>query len=367
METFKILQNYFQQLPIELQFVWVLSGILVGFAIIFIVYLKFLRNSLRKEEVLKIKLQHKYEGLLLSYLFEESENEKLSEQQNEFIKTLKSEINHNFKRKIVVETLLKLKNEVSGEVEIAIQNLYLKSNLQEHAFQQLKSKKWDIVANGIKELSNFKVKEAFPEVKKLLKYPKKEVRKEVELYLVSLFHFEGLDFLNNLKINLSEWDQIELLEELQKFDNQEIPDITLWLNSKNESVVSFSLKLAKIYNKYETLETLLELLNHKTQKIRLQVIDVITHLQILDAKEILKTSFKKRSVEEQIAIFKMLENIYEPEDEDFIVENSVNNNFEIQYSALKMLKEVNKKAFNTLFEQNNKFKNNTILKFVQNN
>jgi HEAT repeat protein len=367
LETFKILQNYFQQLPIELQFVWILSGVLAFFAIIFIIYLKILRNSLRKEEVLKVKLQHKYEGLLLSYLFEESENNELSNDQKEFIKTVRGKINDNFKRKIIVETLLKLKNEVSGEIEISIQNLYLKSNLKEHAFQQLKSKNWYTIANGIKELAQFKVKEAYPEIKKLLKYPKKEVRKEVELYLVSLFHFKGLDFLNHLKINLSEWDQIELLEELKKLDNQEIPDITLWLNSKNDSVVSFSLKLAKIYNKYETVATLLHLLNHENSKIRLQVIDVLTHLQVMDAKQILKSSFKNRSLEEQIATFKMLENIYEPNDENFIFENSTNNNFDIQYSALKILKELNEKSFNNLLVSKNKFKNKRILNFVQNN
>jgi len=367
LETFKILQNYFQQLPIELKLVWVLSAVLTVLAIIFTVYLKFLRNTLREKDVLSVKYQHKYESELLSYLFEESDEGELSNSQNEFIKTIQSKCDNKFKRKIIVETLLKLKNEVSGEIEIAIQNLYLKSNLKEHAYQQLKSKNWCIVANGIKELAQFKVKEAYPEVKKLIKYPKKEVRKEVELYLVSLFHFEGLDFLNNLKINLSEWDQIELLEELKNFDNQEIPDITLWLNSKNDSVVSFSLKLAKIYNKYETVETLLELLNHKNQKIRIQVIDVLTHLQVLDAKEILKNNFKKSSEEEQIAIFKMLENIYEPNDEAFIVENSTHKNFEIQYLALKILKSINEKTFNKLASESNYYNNNVVLKFVQNN
>lgn len=367
METFKILQNYFQQLPIELKFVWVFSFILAVFAIIFTIILKILRNSLRKKEALTIKYQKQYEELLLSYLFEETETGESSNKQNEFINKIQNEINNNFKRKIIVETLLKLKNEVSGEIETAIQEIYLKSNLKKHAYKQLKSKKWDVVANGIKEFTRFKVKEAYPEIKKLIKYPKKEVRKEVELYLVSLFHFEGLEFLNDLKINLSEWDQIELLEELQKLDNQEIPDITVWLNSKNDSVVSFSLKLAKIYNKYETVETLLKLLDHKNGEIRLQVIDVLTHLQVLDAKNILKNSFQKRSQEEKIAIFKMFENVYEPSDEDFILENTTNNNFEVQYLAIKMLKEINENTFNHLLENQDKFKNKELLKFVQNN
>ncbi len=92
---------------------------------------------------------------------------------------------------------------------------------------------------------------------------------------------------------------------------------------------------------------------------------MLTHLQVSDAKEILKSSFKKRSLEEQIAFFKMLEGVFEPNDEEFIIKNSANSNFEIQYSALKILKELNENAFNNIIKTNNKFNNNAIFKFVQ--
>lgn len=367
MEVYKILQNYFQQLPIELQLVWVLSAVLGIVALIFIAYLKILRNSLRNKEALKLKYLNNCEGLLLSFLFEEDSKDKLSEKQNEFINTVKNKSNDSFRREVILETLLKLKNEVSGEIESAIQEVYLKSNLKDYAYLKLKSKKWYIIANGIKELTQFKVKEAYPEIKKLIKHPTKEVRKKVQLYLVSLFHFKGLEFLSTLKTELSEWDQIELLEELKYLDNQEIPEITGWLNSKNNSVVMFALKLVKIYNKYEDVNTLIQLLNHKTKKIRLQVIEVLTHLQVLDAKDILKSNFKNYSKEEQIAIFKLLDNIYEPTDEKFILENCNNNNFEIQFLALKMLKSLNEEKFIKILNTKRNLKQHPILNFVQNN
>jgi len=362
-----MLHNYFEQLPIELQIVWILSVVLGIIIVGLIIFLKILRNILKQKDFFRTKYQHKYEEELLSYLFEESEEGELNSKQKDFIQSIQSKSDNPFKRKIIVNTLLKLKNEVSGEIEIAIQNLYLNTNLKKYAYQQLKSNNWVTVANAVKELTQFKVAEAYPKIKKLHKYPKKEVRKEVELYLVSLFHFKGLEFLTNLKINLSEWDQMELLEELQKLDNQEIPDITVWLNSKNDSVVSFSLKLAKIYNKYETVETLLKLLNHKNQKIRLQVIEVLTHLQMIDAKPILKKKFKNSSEEEQVAIFKFLDQVYESDDESFIVNNCEHSNFEIQYLAFNMLKIINENGFNNLIKKNNQFKGNVVLKYVKDN
>lgn len=367
MEVYKILQNYFQQLPIELQLIWVLSGFLGVIAFVFIVYLKVLRNSLRNKEALRSKYLDNCEGELLSFLFEEESKEVLSKRQNEFITKVKNKSNDKFRRKIIIDTLLKLKNEVSGEIETAIQNIYLQADLKFYAYQQLKSKNWYTIASGIKELTQFKVEEAYSEIKKLVNYPKKEVQKEVQLYLVSLFHFKGLEFLSTLKSELSEWDQIELLEELKYLDNQDIPDITPWLKSTNDSVVLFSLKLVKIYNKYEDVPTLIQLLNHKNQKIRLQVINVLTYLQVLDAKTILKNNFKNYSDEEQVAIFKSLENIYEPTDEKFILQNVNSTNFEIQFLALKMLKAGNEEKFKEILNVEKDLKEKIILNFVQNN
>ncbi|WP_456422148.1 HEAT repeat domain-containing protein [Lutibacter sp.] len=367
MEIHKIIQNYFQQLPFELQLVWILSVFLSLIVVIFVVYLKILRSSLRKKEVLQEESKKRYETLLLSFLFNESEGDNASNQEIEFIHIINTEINDNFNRKIIIETLLKLKNEISGEIEKKIQHIYLQSNLKSFAYQQLESKNWYEIAKGIKELTQFKVEEAYSQIKILINYPKKEVQKEVQLYLVSLFHFEGLKFLSSLESDLSEWDQIELLEELKHLENQEIPEITDWLISKNDSVVMFALKLAKMYNKYENVDTLIQLMNHENQKIRLQVILVLTHLQVLDAKSVLITNFKSYTEEEQVAIFKLLENVFEPSDETFITEHIHSNNFEIQLSALKMLKSINNNTFSQLLTNKKAFENSRVLNFVQNN
>jgi hypothetical protein len=48
----------------------------------------------------------------------------------------------------------------------------------------------------------FEVKEVQHLVKEHLNHPKSEVRSEMQLYLVNLFHFKGLDFLNEIKPNI---------------------------------------------------------------------------------------------------------------------------------------------------------------------
>lgn len=348
MNKFKYLLEYFNNVPFVIQVVLLASCFLFCTIIILMIYLKLLRTHLRSKEKITARFSNKNEVLLITYLYAESESDGVNLERKKVIDKLKRGITNTFKREVIISSLLKLKNEISGEMEDSIQDLYSEIGLKDYALTKLHEKKWDVIAGGIRELTLFNVKEAHSEIIKHINHPKREIRKEVQLYLVNLFNFEGLVFLNNLKTSLTEWDQIQLLEELQKFDNQQIPDISQWLKSDNDSVVLFALKLAKIYNQFETKDLLIDMLNHKSQKVRLALIPVLDYLLILESKEVLKNNFSKRSRDEKIAIFKLLENLAEASDEPFILQYIRHEIFEIRLSALKILKSINLTKFESL-------------------
>lgn len=350
MKSYQYLIDYFENAPTIIQVVWISICIFFVSIVTLTIYLKFLRNKLRKDEKTVAQYKKEYESDLITYLYAGNEEEEISAEQQIIIEKLKSCATDKFKRRIIVSTLLRLRNEISGEMAGSIQKLYYQSGLIGYALTRLKSKKWYVVAKGIRELTQLQVKEVHDEIVSLVNHPKKEIRKEVQLYLVTLFHFDGLKFLDILRTQLSEWDQIQLLEVLQRFDDQEIPDINPWLKSTNDSVVIFALKLAKIYNQFEVKDAIMELLAHQKKEIRLEVINVLSHLQVIEAKEVLKNNFEKRSPEEQIAFFKLLENMYEPNDEFFLLEHITNENFEIKLAALKILKILNTEKFKSLKE-----------------
>jgi hypothetical protein len=359
--------DYFKQSPTIIQSTWIMSGLFFLIIIPLIIYLKYLRNYLRENETIVEKYQQKYEQYLINYLYSGNEEEDISSEQQLIIDKLKNYIKDPFKRKIVLSTLLKLKNEISGEVAESIQKLYFQTGLVDYTLPKLKSKKWYTVAKGIRELRQFQVKEAHDEVINYINHPKREVRKEMQLYMVNLFYFEGLNFLNVLETPLSEWDQIQLLEVLQRFDNQKIPNIKSWLKSSNDSVVIFALKLAKIYNQFDTKEELIDLLEHKNKDIRIEVIYVLSHLIALEAKEILKNNFDERTLEEQTAFFKMLENLYENSDEPFVQQYIHHKNFEIKLSALKILKIINIDTFNIIKLESSEPEFLKIVNFIDKN
>lgn len=359
--------EYFKQSPPIIQLAWIICGVFFVSIVPLIFYLKYLRGHLRQNEKIVAKYENEYEQYLVTYLYAGNEEEEISSDQQLIINKLKKCIADPFKRKIIVSTLLKLRNEISGEMAQSIEKLYFQTGLIDYTLPKLKSKKWYSLAKGIRELRQFQIKEAHDVVENYINHPKREVRKEMQLYMVNLFYFEGLDFLNVLQTSLSEWDQIQLLEVLQRFDNQKIPDIKPWLKSSNDSVVVFALKLAKIYNQFDAKDELINMLGHKNKDIRIEVIDVLSHLIVLEAKEVLKNNFDERSQEEQIAIFKMMENLYENSDEPFLLEYIHHENFEIKLSALKILKRLNIHAFKILKLGPSEPEFLKIVNFIENN
>jgi hypothetical protein len=339
-DNLQILESLKYSSPL-IQLTWVLSGVFFAFIAALTIYLKYLRNHLRVNEKTEAKYQEDYESHLVTYLYAGNDDEAFSSEQQYIINELKECIADPFKRKIIISTLLKLRNEISGEMGESIDKLFVKLGLLRYSLVKLRDKKWDVIAIGIRELTQFKIKAVHKIIMNNINHPMKEVRKEMQLYLVHLYAFKGLEFLNVLETSLSEWDQIQLLEILQLNNDTQIADIRPWLKSSNDSVVNFALKLAKVYNQFEAKEELIELLNHKSEEVRINTISALSHLNVFEAKTILKDSFNERSHEEQIVFLKMMENVYENSDKPFLLEHIHHKNFEIKLLIMDILKNIN--------------------------
>ncbi|WP_347923975.1 hypothetical protein [Pontimicrobium sp. SW4] len=341
MTDFQMLIDNYNDYPFFIKLAWVTSVVLSIAIILLTIYLKFLRKFLRNKEADSLKFRSEYEALLIEYLYSGGDDGEISEIQKIIIDELKTHVSSRSKRKVIISVLYKLMNEVSGEVTDAVKILYKNTGLLQYSLKRLNSKRWYIKAKGIGELTKFKIESVQDEMIEYLTHSTREVRKEAHFYFVNLFHFEGLTFLNTIKTPLSEWDQIQILEILQRFNDQEICDIKPWLQSKNDTVVLFALKLAKVYNQYEAKDILMDLLSHNNKDVRIQTIEVLTHLYGIEAKDVLKANFGELSLEEQRSFFGLLEKLVIPDDEPFVEKHLFHKDFEIQLLALKILKSIN--------------------------
>lgn len=338
MESLTYILYSLEEYPMVIKLSLLASSLLFLTFIILAIYLFPLRFYLHRKDLEKANYKKEFEPKIIEFLYSNIEPAVLSERQQEIINEIKPKLLVRHQRIVIINILTELQNEVSGEISEMTNLFYTESGLVNYSLNKLKRKKWSTVARGIRELTLFNVDKGHSDVLPLINHPRKEVRNEAYLYLVNLLHFDGLSFLNNLEVPLSEWNQIQLLEVLQRIKDQNICDIKPWLLSKNDSVVIFALKLAKIYNQNHVNEIIFDLLNHQNKKVRILAIDTLGNLYDLPSVEKIKGKFNHLGVDEQISFFKMLEKLAMPKDSSFIVEQLFHENFNIQLMALNILK-----------------------------
>ena len=321
--------------------------------------LKNIRITFKKSINYKDHVEH----LLIEYLYAEEQGVLFSEKQQKIINKFKRGFLLKRKRKIIIAAFYNLSKEISGNMIDSMDKLYQEIGLPEYSVKKLRSKRWNIVASGIKDLRNFEFKKPQKLVEQFINHPREEVRREAYLYFLQLFEFKGLDFLDHLKAPLSEWDQIQLLGEIEKFDHQ-IGDVSKWLTSSNDYVILFVLKIVKLFNCLETKKILFDLLHHQNLEIRLVTIDTLSHFEIPEAKEILKEKIDELTEKELIAFFNLLEKTATIVDSLLIVIFTSYPNFEVKYRALKILKSVDENLYNKLEKQSEDNSYNDIIHFL---
>ncbi|UJH67282.1 HEAT repeat domain-containing protein [Allomuricauda sp. SCSIO 65647] len=225
------------------------------------------------------------------------------EEQKSYIQ-LKIEIrdalkNHAF-RKILSEILLDLEKDVSGETRKKLHRLYDELGLHLDAYRKLKSWRWEIVSQGILELTQMQRVDAYPFITKFLNDRRSVIRKQAEISTVSLKP-EGIShFLDTTRYGISEWQQLKIMEELRGMENFRPPRFATWLISRNRDVVLFSLRLMRHYNQNNAEKSIIELIKHKDDYIKSEAICCIKEFCMLKALKPLKAVF--RSCSEMVKI-----------------------------------------------------------------
>ncbi|MGG6231644.1 HEAT repeat domain-containing protein [Tenacibaculum sp. SDUM215027] len=361
----QFIDSFFKDLPSIAKIIWILATVFFFVLLSLILFLKVVRFRLRKKEAFVKNQSEQYEIYIVDYLYACEDCKELNNTQEKLISQIKLSLTTSINRKTFVNTLLKLKGEVSGNMIDIINQLYKKLELDARALSKLKSSKWHIVAIGIRDLRRFKVLEGQKEVAKYINHPKTEVRRQAYLYFINLFGFKGLDFLDNLKSSISVWDRIGILDALQEIKSQNIPDARKWLTSKNDYVVLLALELIRAYNLRETQEELLQLIQHENKEIRLTTIHVLNYLYITEAKELLINTYENLTEEEQIVVFELLENMGTKEEEPFVLKHVTSEVFEIKVLALKILKQIDSPKFVGIKNEISKLGNFKVIDFLE--
>lgn len=288
---------------------------------IFLVTLIFLYTAARnKKEVLNAKLNSTIRKVLINEIIAKNS---FSENINNELSTssfLRKQLSKRANRQFIIDEITNGRKSIKGDVGNNFLKLYLELNLDKDSANKLKSKNWNDVVKGIQELSimeqNHKMTEIFHEINSKNEF----IRMEAQSALVHLSGFGGLWFLNVLNYPISEWQQMKLLSILASSPVSDIPDLHLLLNSPNESLIIFTLKLIGFFKMRTMHNEVVKCLGDKRETIRFFAIKCLKEIHNEYTASILFRRFATETKRNKIAIVKVIGEIGDQGQIDFLLE-----------------------------------------------
>jgi len=245
--------------------------IFIGVAIITFSFYK------RKMEMEKLFWQEKVVTIISeSLLTENDENAgwlRLTETDKQLLQDKKF-------RQCFTSEIIHAKKNFNGASILNLKNLYQSLGFDKDAALKIKSHQWHIKAKGIHELTVMGQEQYVKEIFRLTNDVHELVRNEAQCALVNFYGCKGLRFLNVIIYPISEWQQIQLLNYIYDAQAVDPKRLTKWLLSKNNSVVTFAIRLASYCNCIEVYTQIVHCLHghdNQVKRCALEYLKKINH------------------------------------------------------------------------------------------
>lgn len=273
------LANRFEAAPAKVIVLIVVFIFLVIMMLTLAMIIMINRAQKANQRKLAAQLKSTYQEQLADYLF--GDEEKPIEFKG---------INQPFNRQIFINELLDFHNNLHGEMATRLRDLYFNLGLYQDSLKKVTRKRWDIKSKGFREVSQMDVKEAVGEIARHINSKHPLLRTEAQVALVKLSDTEPLAFLDDLKYELSLWEQVNIVSVLD-YHQITIDSFQRWLWVANESVVSFALKMIGMQKHTQSAPDIIPLLEHPNAQIRLHAIEALGRLEMPEYMEALKDCY----------------------------------------------------------------------------
>jgi HEAT repeat protein len=184
----------------------------------------------------------------------------------------------HLEKQLLIEEIMKLYPNLSGEIGNRMRELYIGSGLRNESAAKLQSLDWKVRAEGFRELAVLNVPVAIEEIERCLNSNNLVLRTEARLALIRLDRDDPWCFLSRMKKPFTEWEQLQVFE-LLKSGGVLIPDFGRWLDASNESVVIFCTRMTRAFSQDQSYRKLIPLLYHENPEIRKEVVLTLGHFQ----------------------------------------------------------------------------------------
>ena len=280
--------------------------ILIIAGVILFILLYLVRRGRRT--ALRLQLRELYSELISELAVCETEDELYAFMQQPSTKEILYRLlGDGFARKVLITELLKTARSMSGSAASNVCWFYAQADLDKDSLDRLQHGAWHVKARAIQELSGLRQRKQITKIYRLTNHPDELMRNEARTAVVKLTGFDGLRFLDVITYPITAWEQLCLLHELSFHKAESFTQIDRWLNSNNNSVVEFALRLIEVYKLYDLHPQVLNCLSHPSVEVRKKAINALNEIYQPDAAAHLINQFHAEEKELQLLILQLFE------------------------------------------------------------
>ena len=294
--------------PIIILFILLIAGLIINVSMVLLVMYFTNNRKNHKERYIRI-YRNSYEEILRSYLFGEIEWDLALLK----LKKLKKPLN----RKILTGVLLMFKENLRGEMDSQIPQIFIKLGLEKDSLKLTKSLLYHRRIEGLKALTNLDPESAKEIIPDYLNDSHFLVRTEAQIAYVRLHPENPFEFLKTLTNPFPRWTQLSSFY-IFRLHQVPVPAFVDYLESEIPTVRNFSLRMIMFFQQFENASAIYKMLDSQMEMTRTLSIRAINDLRLYEGKPMIKKIYQSENWNNKIEIIKALKNIGNEEDFDFL-------------------------------------------------
>ena len=225
-----------------------LTMVIVLFLFLTLLFLTLLSIS-RLTKISRLKKRAYYDTLAGSFMFAiifENKDYTILLKEKEYGMVF----NDRLFRLCLLDTVIKLHKNYTGEFAKKIELFYHDSGIIQETYKKLNHYRWALKCEAIRELAEMNVTSAYALITKYVNDKNLILRQEAIIGIIKLIGLKGLNFLVDYKEFLTDWLQLNLLAIIKNnFPITAEPYYDDFIASANPSVILFGKRLKAFYEK----------------------------------------------------------------------------------------------------------------------
>ncbi|MBW6479266.1 MAG: HEAT repeat domain-containing protein [Bacteroidales bacterium] len=257
----------YMEAPLKVKVLLVILAYLVFSLFVLFLVILINRQIKTRRRLRDRNLKQEYQEQLADFLF------------NDEVETIEIKgINNKINRQLFIDELRFLHSNLYGETASKLRDLYFNMGLHKDSLRKVYSKRWHTKSKGFREVAQMDVKDANDYIAGFTNSKNPIIRVEAQVAMVKLAEEEPLGFLDNLTYEMSEWEMINIYDTLI-YHQINIDSFEPWLESSNDSVVVFALRMIMLFKHVQSIPKVRQLLFHEHPVIRLAATKALKPLE----------------------------------------------------------------------------------------